>query len=89
MKKYVLIAILFLSSVTFAKSEINLIEQSIVTAASTETALTAVVPLGKTVFVRKFGGLAPALQANTWSYVALQWGNGGGWETIRAGYGAF
>ena len=84
----ILVIVLILVEPALAKTDVHLVEQGSVAAGSDEVSTTPIVPLGKVVKVKKFGCMAPALQAATWSYVILQWGNGGGWETVRVCYGS-
>jgi len=72
----------------FAKTDVHLIKQGNVTAGDEIIDTAPIIPIGKVIKLKKFGCLAPVLQATTWSYVVLQWGSSGDWETIRACYGA-
>lgn len=73
-----------------AKTPIYMVKLGTVPAMGETVNTSAVVPAGKTVFVKKFGGLAPAVSSTVWSYAVLQWGsNAGGWDTVRVGYGTF
>lgn len=47
--------------------------------------MTPVIPSGKVVTIKKFGGFDPAVGDNKDSIIALQWGSGTTWTTIKAG----
>jgi len=72
-----------------AKTAINLVKLGSVPAMDEAINTSQVVPNGKTVYLKRLGGLAPAVSGAVWSYVVLQWGSGSAWTTIRAGYGTF
>ena len=46
---------------------------------------TPVIPTGKIVTLKKFGGFDPRIGDYIDSIIALRWGSGGSWTTIRAG----
>jgi hypothetical protein len=58
----------------------------VVPANSTKIDNTPIIPDGKALTLREFGGTDPGIGDNIHSEMALQWGSGaGGWETVRAG----
>ena len=83
--KYLLLAIISMFSLSvFAGTERHdVIEGS--AAVGNNVTTFPIIPNGKTVRVRKFGGFDPDIGDNKCGFITLQWGNGGGWETIRAG----
>ena len=46
-----------------------------------------IVPTDKSIKIRCFGGCLPYTQDG--SYIALQWGSAGNWQTVRVGSGTF
>ena len=68
-----------------AKTVINILKEDNVTANTFHITESAVVPNGKTVKLRKFGGCIPAIGDGKEGIIALQWGNGGTWETVEVG----
>jgi hypothetical protein len=46
---------------------------------------TPVIPDGKVLTLREFGGTDPGIGDNIHSEMALQWGSSGSWVTVRAG----
>lgn len=70
-----------------AKTSVNLIIENTVAQGATATDNSAIVPAGKTVRLVRFGGYERSISANTTGIIALQWGQGAAWETIRVGGG--
>ena len=69
---------------------INLYFDSAVAGATTDTQLSAIVPTGQVVFLKSFGGSDVKNAGNDPdSIIAIQWGSGVSWTTIRAGSGQF
>lgn len=71
-----------------AKTVINLIVENTVAQGATAISESAIVAAGKTVRLMRFGGYERSMSANTTGIIALQWGQGASWETIRAGGGS-
>jgi hypothetical protein len=67
-----------------SKSGINLYIDDSVAASSTVLLNSAVIPAGKSITIFRFGGCDPAIADGIDSIIALQWGSGGSFETIRA-----
>lgn len=68
------------------KQQINLIVENTVNQGATSTSESAVPANGVQVKILRFGGYERLTSPNT-GIIALQWGQGGTWETIRAGGG--
>ncbi len=64
------------------KTTINQVEDNSVDAGANEIFTSGIIPTGKVIKLRKFGCAIP--EANNGSYVVVQWGNGSGWQTVRA-----
>jgi len=60
---------------------------SSVAAGATDLQLSPIIPLNKTVRVTSFGGFDPNIGDNKDGIIALQWGSGANWKTLRAGGG--
>lgn len=63
------------------KTRISQFIESSVAAGATDTQASAIVPVGKVVEIKVFGGSVPD---GVNGYVALQWGSAGTFVTIRA-----
>lgn len=63
-------------------TQIFLAPDTAVTALTTHVTQGDIIPNGVTAVLIKFGGAVPVNV--TGSYVAIQWGNGSSWQTIRA-----
>jgi hypothetical protein len=61
---------------------------SSVAAGATDLQLSPVIAVGKTVKIINFGGFDPNIGDSKDGIIALQWGSGTTWKTIRAGGGA-
>ncbi len=70
-----------------AKVKYDLYFDSSVGANDTDLQTSAIIPAGKTVRILNFGGFDPLIGDGRHAIIALQWGNGTGWKTIRAGGG--
>ena len=66
------------------KNEIILYIDDNVSAGATDILESPVIANGKTIKVLRFGGLDLNIGDNKGSIIALQWGDGGSWDTIRA-----
>ena len=68
------------------KLQHNIMKDGIVNAAITQTDLTPIIPIGKKVLLKRFGGCA----GENAGFCAIQFGdNAGGWITIRALTGTY
>jgi hypothetical protein len=68
------------------KPIIDFIVENTVAQGATVTDMTSIIPNGKTVKINKFGGYERLLSLNT-GIIALQFGSGAAWTTLRAGGG--
>lgn len=65
------------------KTEINLFFDDNIAASSTDTKLSAIIPTGRKVTLKRFGGCDVAIGDGLDSIIAIQWGSSGSWQTIR------
>lgn len=72
------------------KTVYNIIKDDEVAGTSTDIAVSPAIPAGKRVRIRRFGGYDRPVGDGIGSLIALQWGSGGSFDTVRAfGNGSF
>lgn len=69
------------------KTDFFMMKDSAVAASTIDVDQLPIIPNGISVNLMTFGGTVPKPDAG--SYVAIQWGSGAAWETIRAISGTF
>lgn len=67
------------------KTTYEIYHDSSVASGATDLQLSPIIPIEKTVRILSFGGFDPNIGDNKSSIIALQWGSGPDWKTIRAG----
>lgn len=68
-----------------SKTKHSLMYDSSIAAGVTDVQTTPSIPVGKKVRLQSFGGFDPSIGDGIDSMIAIQWGAGTTWQTIRAG----
>jgi len=68
-----------------AKTEHNLFFNDVIGSGDTDLKLSPIIPNGKRVTLKVFGGCTPQINNDDTPIIVVQWGSGTTWQSIRAG----